>query len=46
MTWCELRGAHRVFRVDLIQSAEALPELFVDKPGKRLSGYNAAGDQP
>lgn len=37
--WCELRDAHRVFRVDLIQTAEALPELFVDEPGKTLEDY-------
>lgn len=37
--WCELRAAHRVFRVDLVQSAEALPELFVDEPGKTLTDY-------
>ena len=39
-TWCELRAAHRVFRVDLIQTAEALPELFVDEPGKTLADYH------
>ena len=39
-SWCELRGDFRVFRVDLIQSAEALPEMFVDEPGKRLSDYD------
>lgn len=39
-SWCELRDAFRVFRVDLIQSAEALPEMFVDEPGKRLSDYD------
>ncbi|MEM6891502.1 MAG: YafY family protein [Pseudomonadota bacterium] len=38
--WCELRDAFRVFRVDLIESAEALPELFVDEPGKRLADYS------
>ncbi|MFK7835048.1 MAG: helix-turn-helix transcriptional regulator [Sulfitobacter sp.] len=38
--WCELRNDFRVFRVDLIQSAEALPEMFTDEPGKRLSDYN------
>jgi predicted DNA-binding transcriptional regulator YafY len=38
--WCELRAAHRVFRVDLIQTAEALPELFVDEPGKTLADYD------
>ncbi|MEO9653221.1 MAG: YafY family protein [Roseobacter sp.] len=37
--WCELRQDHRVFRVDLIQSAQALPELFVDEPGKTLVDY-------
>ncbi|XDA96759.1 YafY family protein [Sulfitobacter sp. LCG007] len=40
--WCELRLAFRVFRVDLIESAEALPELFVDEPGKRLSDFETA----
>lgn len=39
--WCETRGDFRVFRVDLIESAEALPELFVDEPGKRLQDYQA-----
>ena len=39
-TWCERRDAFRVFRVDLIQSAEALPEMFVDEPGKSLSDYD------
>jgi predicted DNA-binding transcriptional regulator YafY len=38
-TWCELRKDHRVFRVDLIKSAEALPELFVDEPGKTLADF-------
>lgn len=38
--WCELRKAHRVFRVDLINSAEALPELFVDEPGKSLKDFD------
>lgn len=38
--WCELREAFRVFRVDLIESCTALPELFVDEPGKRLSDYD------
>ena len=37
--WCELRDDHRVFRVDLIELAEALPELFVDEPGKTLADY-------
>lgn len=37
--WCELRAAFRVFRVDLIDTAEALPELFTDEPGKTLADY-------
>jgi predicted DNA-binding transcriptional regulator YafY len=37
--WCEWRAAHRVFRLDLIRAAEALPELFADEPGKTLSDY-------
>ena len=37
--WCELRSAHRVFRLDLVNSAEALPELFNDEPGKTLADY-------
>ncbi len=38
--WCELRQAHRVFRLDLISSAEALPELFSDEAGKMLADFN------
>lgn len=34
--WCELRAALREFRLDLIESADALPELFVEEPGKGL----------
>ena len=37
--WCELRAAFRVFRLDLIDSAEALSELFIDEPGKTLADY-------
>jgi predicted DNA-binding transcriptional regulator YafY len=38
--WCECRADFRVFRVDLIEQATPLPELFVDEPGKRLSDYD------
>ena len=38
--WCELRNAFRVFRLDLIESAEAVPKLFVDEPGKTLADYD------
>ncbi|MEH6644223.1 helix-turn-helix transcriptional regulator [Sulfitobacter sp.] len=37
--WCEWRGAHRVFRLDLINTAEALPELFTDESGTMLADY-------
>ncbi len=37
--WCELRAAFRVFRLDLIENAEALPDLFIDEPGKSLADY-------
>ncbi|NRB19253.1 MAG: YafY family transcriptional regulator [Rhodobacteraceae bacterium] len=38
--WCETRDDFRVFRVDLIEAATALPELFIDEPGKRLADYS------
>jgi predicted DNA-binding transcriptional regulator YafY len=38
--WCDSRADFRVFRVDLIEQAAPLPELFVDEPGKRLSDYD------
>lgn len=34
--WCELRSDLREFRLDLIESAEALPELFVEDSGTGL----------
>lgn len=37
--WCERTAAHRLFRVDLIRSAEAQPAFFVDEPGKTLADY-------
>ena len=37
IAWCELSGDFRMFRVDLVETARPLPELFVDEPGKRLS---------
>jgi predicted DNA-binding transcriptional regulator YafY len=39
--WCESSNEFRVFRIDLIEEAAALPELFVDEPGKRLSDYQS-----
>ena len=39
--WCELRADFRVFRVDLIEAAEALPELFADEPGRTLADFAA-----
>ena len=35
--WCEHICAHHVFRLDLINTAEALPQLFSDEAGKRLA---------
>ena len=37
--WCEARSDFREFRVDLIQSATALPELFTDEPGKTFDDF-------
>ncbi len=37
--WCEKRRDFRVLRVDLIETANALPELFVEEPGKRFGDY-------
>ena len=39
--WCEARQDFRVFRVDLIETAIALPELFVDEPGKMLRDFTS-----
>ena len=35
--WCETGARFAEFRLDLIETAEALPELFTDEPGKRLA---------
>lgn len=43
--WCETGGDFRVFRVDLIEEARALPELFVDEPGKTLADYAPNSDR-
>jgi predicted DNA-binding transcriptional regulator YafY len=37
--WDETRGDFRSFRVDRIEDLRALPELFVDEPGKSLADY-------
>lgn len=39
--WCELCEDFREFRVDLIEEATALPDLFPDQPGKTLADYVA-----
>jgi predicted DNA-binding transcriptional regulator YafY len=39
--WCETRADFRVFRVDLIEEARPLPELFTDEPGKTLRDFQA-----
>ncbi|WP_170429077.1 helix-turn-helix transcriptional regulator [Ruegeria arenilitoris] len=38
--WCELREGFRVFRIDLIEAVEPLPEIFADEPGKSLSDFD------
>lgn len=43
--WCETRGDFRVFRVDLIEEVRALPELFLDEPGKTLADYDPNRDK-
>ena len=37
--WCEAADGFETFALDQIESAEALPELFVDEPGKTLADY-------
>ncbi len=39
IAWCELRYTHRVFRLDLMNTAEALTELFTDEAGKTLADF-------
>ena len=41
-TWCELRGAFRVFRVDRIQTLDIAAEGFEDEAGKTLGDYLAS----
>jgi predicted DNA-binding transcriptional regulator YafY len=38
--WCELREDFRTFRVDRIESIDALDERFRDEPGKTLADMN------
>lgn len=40
--WCELRQAHRTFRVDRIHDAVALPDRFELRPPVTLDDYVAA----
>jgi predicted DNA-binding transcriptional regulator YafY len=37
--WCDLCRDFGEFRVDLIETARALPELFTDEPGKTLADH-------
>ena len=39
--WCETDNDFRDFRLDLIESAEALAELFADEPGRTLADWRA-----
>ncbi|KIN64724.1 Transcriptional regulator [Sulfitobacter noctilucicola] len=42
--WCELSRDFEVFRLDLIESLEALPDLFVDTPGRTLADFAARSE--
>lgn len=44
--WCEMRADFRVFRLDLIQTAEFLEEPFEDEPGTRLIDMRGQGGNP
>jgi len=37
--WCDTRDTFDLLRLDQMENLEALPELFVDEPGKRLADY-------
>lgn len=39
--WCETQNAFAQFRLDLIAQADALPELFVDEPGRTFADYQS-----
>ena len=38
--WCEDEKEFATYAINQIESAEALPELFVDEPGKTLADYH------
>ncbi|AVO37086.1 helix-turn-helix transcriptional regulator [Pukyongiella litopenaei] len=40
--WCDTHARFATFRLDLIESAAALPETFVDEPGRRYDDHLAA----
>ncbi|MFV0512929.1 MAG: helix-turn-helix transcriptional regulator [Jhaorihella sp.] len=42
IAWCESIRDFREFRLDLMETARPLPELFVDEPGKRLPDFRRA----
>ena len=39
--WDETTGGFALLRVDLIEEVTALPQLFVDEPGRTLADYHA-----
>jgi predicted DNA-binding transcriptional regulator YafY len=39
ISWCELRGDFRNFRLDRIATCDPAEEHFTDEPGKSLSDY-------
>jgi len=39
IAWCELRQAHRTFRLDRISRLQPLEQQYVDVPGRRLQDF-------
>ena len=40
--WCETTASFADLRVDLVEEVAALPQLFVDEPGRTLADYRAS----
>jgi predicted DNA-binding transcriptional regulator YafY len=43
ITWCELRGDFRRFRIDRIHKIEVMPGTFAVESGKELEDYPPQG---
>jgi predicted DNA-binding transcriptional regulator YafY len=42
ISWSDSTSAFCILRLDLIETADPLPKMFVDEPGKTLADYQAA----